>query len=112
MVVDVCIDGWGSDHEPGRPRDTNSFASTLRHVYTLPISPQLRQTPPSSPNMNERSPVPYRCSALPQLPHRMVEGGRDAVGSYHLAFEQLLVKRLRDDGTICIAHGPTDRWSR
>jgi hypothetical protein len=56
--------------------------------------------------MDERRPAPYRCSTLSQLPHCMVQRVRDGVGGDRLAFEQLLVKRLRDDGTIRIAHGP------
>jgi hypothetical protein len=56
--------------------------------------------------MDERRPAPYRCSTLPQLPHRMVERVRDGVGGDRLAFEQLFVERLRDDGTIFVAHGP------
>jgi hypothetical protein len=56
--------------------------------------------------MDERRPTPDRCSTLSELPHRMIERVRDGVGGDRLALEQLLVERLRDDGTVFVAHGP------
>jgi hypothetical protein len=61
--------------------------------------------------MNERRPVPYRCAALPQHSHRMVERVRDGVGGDGVSLEQLGVKRLRDDGTVFITHGPVGGYS-
>jgi hypothetical protein len=61
--------------------------------------------------MDEPRPAPYRRSTLPQLSHRVVERVWDGAGGDRLAFEQLLVERLRDNGTICVAHGPTSRYS-
>jgi hypothetical protein len=56
--------------------------------------------------MDERRPAPHRRSALPQFPHRMVESTRDGVSGDGVGLEQLLVERLRDDGTVFVAHGP------
>jgi hypothetical protein len=61
--------------------------------------------------MDERCPALDRHSCLPQLPYRMVERVRDGVGGDRLALEQLLVKRLRDDGTVFVAHSPIDRYN-
>jgi hypothetical protein len=61
--------------------------------------------------MDERRPAPYRCPTLPQLPHRMIQRVRDGVCGNRLALEQLLVERLRDDGTIFVAHGPVQTVS-
>jgi hypothetical protein len=56
--------------------------------------------------MDERRPALQRRSALPQLPHRVVERVRDGVGGDGVSLKQLLVESLRDDGTVFAAHGP------
>jgi hypothetical protein len=47
------------------PRDKNSLELTLTHVYSLQISPQPRQTLPSSSDVDERRPASYRRSTFP-----------------------------------------------
>jgi hypothetical protein len=66
-------------------------------------------TSPSRPDVDERRPALYRRPTLPQIPHCMIQRVRDGVSSDRVALEQLLIERLRNNGTVVVPHRPIDR---